>query len=92
MSLIETLREIPFDLGQRKVAETTEGKQIALRLVPDGRGKRALDVGCRAGKADGILNAFFPTRHLEPPRAMDRVRPGGGAWPARPVAADRGPA
>jgi len=31
------------------VAETTEGKQIAARLVPRGNGGKALDVGCRAG-------------------------------------------
>jgi SAM-dependent methyltransferase len=31
------------------VAETTEGKRIALRLVPPGRGRTALDVGARAG-------------------------------------------
>jgi len=30
----------------------------------------------RAPLRIGILNAFFPTRHLEPPRAMYRVRPG----------------
>jgi SAM-dependent methyltransferase len=50
MSLIDVLKKIPIDLGQGAVAETTEGKQIALRLVPDGHGRRALDIGCRAGK------------------------------------------
>lgn len=49
MSLLETLKKIPIDLGQGTVSETTEGKQIALRLVPDGQGKCALDVGCRDG-------------------------------------------
>lgn len=42
-------RKIPIDLGQRNVAETTEGKQIALRLVPDGKDRTALDIGCREG-------------------------------------------
>jgi 2-polyprenyl-3-methyl-5-hydroxy-6-metoxy-1,4-benzoquinol methylase len=49
-SWIDTLKRIPIDLGQGSVAETTEGKQIALRLVREGYGKRALDVGCRKGK------------------------------------------
>ncbi len=49
MDVIALLRKIPIDLGQRNVAEWTEGKQIALRLVPDGDGKRALDVGAREG-------------------------------------------
>ncbi|MEZ4473435.1 MAG: class I SAM-dependent methyltransferase [bacterium] len=46
---LNLLKKIPIDLGQGAVAETTEGKQIALRLVPDGAGRTALDVGCRAG-------------------------------------------
>ncbi len=47
--LIELLKRIPVDLGQGSMAEHTEGKQIALRLVPPGDGKTALDVGCREG-------------------------------------------
>jgi hypothetical protein len=56
VSLIDTLKKIPIDLGQGSVNETTEGKQIALRLVREGEGKRALDVGCRLspGEADGL--------------------------------------
>lgn len=46
---IDLLKKIPIDLGQGAVAEITEGKQIALRLVPPGHGGRALDVGCRDG-------------------------------------------
>ncbi|HVJ18434.1 MAG TPA: class I SAM-dependent methyltransferase [Polyangiaceae bacterium] len=49
MDVIALLKKIPIDLGQQTVAEWTEGKQIALRLVPDGHGKRALDVGAREG-------------------------------------------
>ncbi len=49
MDLIKLLKKIPIDLGQQTVAEYTEGKQIALRLVPPGEGKRALDVGAREG-------------------------------------------
>ncbi len=49
MGLIDLAKRIPIDLGQGAVAETTEGKQIALRLVPDGHGRKALDVGAREG-------------------------------------------
>jgi 2-polyprenyl-3-methyl-5-hydroxy-6-metoxy-1,4-benzoquinol methylase len=48
-SVIGLLRKVPIDLGQRNVADRTKGKQIALGLVPDGHGKRALDVGARLG-------------------------------------------
>ncbi len=46
---IGLLKRIPIDLGQGAVAEHTEGKQIALRLVPPGAGRTALDLGCREG-------------------------------------------
>lgn len=49
MGLINLLKKIPIDLGQGSVADRTEGKQIAMRLVPPGQGKTALDVGCREG-------------------------------------------
>jgi 2-polyprenyl-3-methyl-5-hydroxy-6-metoxy-1,4-benzoquinol methylase len=48
-SVLALLRKIPLDLGQRDVAGKTKGKQIALELVPPGDGKKALDVGARAG-------------------------------------------
>lgn len=48
-SVLALLRKIPLDLGQRDVAGKTQGKQIALGLVPPGAGKKALDVGARAG-------------------------------------------
>jgi SAM-dependent methyltransferase len=54
-SVIGLLRKFPLDLGQRDVAETTKGKQIALGLVPPGNGRRALDVGARAGKQTRLL-------------------------------------
>lgn len=47
--LVDLLKRVPIDLGQGAVAEHTEGKQIALRLVPPGDGRRALDLGARAG-------------------------------------------
>jgi len=47
--LIDLLKRVPIDLGQGAVAEWTEGKQIALRLVPPGDGRTALDLGARQG-------------------------------------------
>jgi SAM-dependent methyltransferase len=50
MGLIDLAKKIPLDLGQGNLRFTTRGKVIAQELVPpDGRGKRALDVGCREG-------------------------------------------
>lgn len=57
MGLIDLLKKIPIDLGQGAVAETTEGKQIALRLVPPGGGRTALDLGCREGNQTRWLTA-----------------------------------
>jgi 2-polyprenyl-3-methyl-5-hydroxy-6-metoxy-1,4-benzoquinol methylase len=48
-SVLALLRRVPLDLGQRDVANDTKGKQIALGLVPPGKGRTALDVGARAG-------------------------------------------
>jgi 2-polyprenyl-3-methyl-5-hydroxy-6-metoxy-1,4-benzoquinol methylase len=47
--LIDVLKRVPLDLGQGAVAETTQGKKIALSLVPPGVGRTALDIGARAG-------------------------------------------
>jgi 2-polyprenyl-3-methyl-5-hydroxy-6-metoxy-1,4-benzoquinol methylase len=49
MNWVAWLKRIPIDLGQGNLATTTKGKLIAKSLVPDGTGKRALDVGCRDG-------------------------------------------
>jgi SAM-dependent methyltransferase len=48
--LIDVLKRVPLDLGQGALAERTQGKKIALSLVPSGTGRRALDVGARAGQ------------------------------------------
>lgn len=48
-SLIKLLKKIPLDFAQYEVRCTTKGKLIACELVGDGRGRRALDVGCRCG-------------------------------------------
>ncbi len=49
-TLITTIKNtIPLDLGQGNLRTTTKGKLIALDLVPDGQGRRALDVGAREG-------------------------------------------
>ncbi|MCA9641844.1 MAG: class I SAM-dependent methyltransferase [Myxococcales bacterium] len=47
--LIQLLKRVPLDLGQGNLRRTTKGKLIALELVPDGKGRRALDVGAREG-------------------------------------------
>ncbi len=49
MAFIDTLKKIPLDFGQANLRTTTKGKLIALSLVKDGKGKKALDVGCREG-------------------------------------------
>lgn len=56
-SILALLRKLPLDLGQREVAETTQGKQIALSLVAAGGQARALDVGARCGKQTRWLEA-----------------------------------
>lgn len=48
-SLVKALKKIPVDFGQYELRRTTKGKQIALSVAGDGRGKTALDVGCRDG-------------------------------------------
>jgi SAM-dependent methyltransferase len=45
--LVALLKKIPVDFGQYEVRHTTKGKLILLGLLPDGRGKKALDLGCR---------------------------------------------
>ena len=47
--IIGILKKLPIDLGQAELSETTEGKQIALRLVPESSDGKALDIGCREG-------------------------------------------
>lgn len=48
-NMINALKRVPIDLGQGNLRTTTKGKLIALDLVPDGHGRRALDVGAREG-------------------------------------------
>ncbi|RYZ09126.1 MAG: class I SAM-dependent methyltransferase [Myxococcales bacterium] len=60
-SVLALLRKIPLDLGQRDVAGKTKGKEIALGLVPPGEGKKALDVGARAG----VQTAWLRSRGYE---------------------------
>jgi SAM-dependent methyltransferase len=55
--LIELAKRLPIDLGQGAVAERTQGKRIALGLVPPGDGRRALDVGAREGHQTRWLEA-----------------------------------
>lgn len=48
-SAVRLLKKLPIDLGQFEMRYRTKGKRIAFDLVPDGAGKKALDVGCRDG-------------------------------------------
>jgi SAM-dependent methyltransferase len=45
--VVTLLKKIPVDFGQYEVRHTTKGKNILLGLLEDGRGKKALDLGCR---------------------------------------------
>lgn len=47
--IIKVLKKVPIDLGQYELRYSTKGKQIAFGLAGDGTGKKALDLGCRAG-------------------------------------------
>jgi SAM-dependent methyltransferase len=50
MSLVETLKRLPIDVGQGNLRAITKGKMIARRMVPHANGHQlALDVGCREG-------------------------------------------
>ncbi len=47
--VVRQLKKVPFDLGQFEVRYRTKGKLIAFDMVPDGHGRKALDLGCRDG-------------------------------------------
>lgn len=49
MSVVDFLKKLPIDLGQANLRGTTKGKLIALEHVIDGKGRAALDIGCREG-------------------------------------------
>jgi SAM-dependent methyltransferase len=48
-AVVKALKKIPIDFGQYEVRYTSKGKLIAYELAGDGRGKKALDLGCRDG-------------------------------------------
>ncbi len=73
MMVIDFLRKIPFDLGQREMRGKTMGKLIALDLVHDGKGKRALDVGCREGTQTRWLEQKgYEVTSIDIEKAFDR--------------------
>lgn len=49
MSLIALLKKLPIDVGQAEHKHTSAAKRIAYSFVPEGAGKRTLDIGCRDG-------------------------------------------
>ena len=55
MSILNYLKKIPIDFGQANLRFTTKGKLIALNLIDNGEGKKALDVGCREGYQSEFL-------------------------------------
>jgi len=55
MAIINILRKLPIDLGQREMRGKTMGKQIAIDIVKNGKNKLALDVGCREGDQSELL-------------------------------------
>ena len=55
MSVIDIFKSLPVDLGQGNLRKSTKGKLIALKFVGNGKGKTALDVGCREGHQSRFL-------------------------------------
>lgn len=49
MTLINFLKKLPIDLGQKEMRFKSYGRIIALQLAGDGRSKKALDAGCAEG-------------------------------------------
>ena len=53
---LESLKQIPVDLGQGNLRTKTKGKLIAQEYIAeDGNGLSALDVGCREGHQSELL-------------------------------------
>ena len=57
MSFINILKKIPFDFGQGNLRKKTKGKLIAMEFIEIGKGKKALDIGCRDGDQSKILES-----------------------------------
>ncbi len=55
MGIVDLLRKLPLDLGQRGWRAKTKGKLIALSLIKQIKNKKALDVGCREGTQSKFL-------------------------------------
>lgn len=49
MKIFTLLKKLPIDVGQGEKKHDTAGKRIAFSFVPLGKGKTALDIGCRDG-------------------------------------------
>lgn len=56
--LVRALKQLPIDLGQASYRTNTKGKRIALGLVPKGKGRSALDIGC----CEGIQSEWLKQR------------------------------
>lgn len=47
--LVSHLLKLPIDIGQAEKKHISAGKRIAFSFIPSGKGKTALDIGCRDG-------------------------------------------
>ena len=48
-AILDLLKKLPIDFGQRYCRYKSKGKMIAMDLIKDGTGKKALDAGCYRG-------------------------------------------
>ena len=56
LQALKIFKKLPIDFGQYEMRKETKGKLIAFDLVGYGKGKRALDLGCRDGYWTKRLN------------------------------------
>lgn len=58
LKAIKILKKLPVDFGQYEMRKKTKGKLIAFSFAGNGRGKLALDLGCRDGHWSNQLEAL----------------------------------
>ncbi|MBI2613580.1 MAG: class I SAM-dependent methyltransferase [Candidatus Levybacteria bacterium] len=55
MDILSIIQHLPLDIGQADRKHKTAGKKIALSFIREGKGKLALDIGCRDGYWSEVL-------------------------------------
>ncbi len=66
IKLIELIKGLPVDLGQASMREKTKGKLIAFNYIESGKGKKALDIGCREGmQSERLLNLGYDVTSID---------------------------